>query len=137
MDDDTSSYLRQGDSRTRGSRGFFQERINSGGLLQLVIPSYNLGMEESARRRHCRYFHGRVPGESNQETGPSLIHIIQDQTRLYIFYPVLINAFEILLFLPVITSPAGPITFRVGPGPLPGRRRKTVSNIGPVISNEM
>ena len=29
VDVDTSSYLQQGDSRTRGSRGFFQERINS------------------------------------------------------------------------------------------------------------
>ena len=36
------------------------------GLLQLVLPSYNSGMEQCAWRRHCRYFFGRVPGESNQ-----------------------------------------------------------------------
>ena len=29
VDVDTSSYLQQGDSRTRGRRGFFQERINN------------------------------------------------------------------------------------------------------------
>ena len=39
VDVDTSSYLQQGDSRTRGRRGFFQERINNEVYFNSFFPS--------------------------------------------------------------------------------------------------
>ena len=56
---------------TRGQSYQRQQRFLPGenkqwGLLQLVLPSYNSGMEQPACRCHCRYFLGGVQVKSNQ-----------------------------------------------------------------------
>ena len=63
---------------------------------------------------------GRVSGKSNYLTHA----ILQDDQVVYSFSLFLTNSFGTLLFLPIITSPAGPITFSYDPGPLPRRRRR-------------
>ena len=55
---------------------------------------------------------------------------------VYSFSLFLTNSFGTLLFLPVITSPAGPITFRYDPGPLPGRRRRISKYTAKIVGTQ-
>ena len=49
----------------KGQRGLFPGENKQRDLLQLVLPSYHPGMEQSARRRHCRYFRGKFRASLN------------------------------------------------------------------------
>ena len=110
MDVDTSSCLPQGDRRTRGSRGFFQERINSDVYYNSFFPR---------TIREWNNLPGNVTATASLEEFqasqtarlPQPFHASrQDEQIVHCFSLFLTNSFGTLLFLPVIAGSSGPIT---------------------------
>ena len=106
VDVDTACYLQQGDNRTGGSKGIFQERINSEVYYNSFFHCTIREMEQSARRRHCRGSLGRLPGESDQCRLVLALSMSSNiKTRLYLVLSCFYQCFLVThLFLPSYQS---------------------------------